>query len=244
MGVTFLELLIVIMIIGLLATAALKAYDTSLQNGRFLSTTTQIDAIAKATVGDPDLISAGNRVDYGYVGDVGQLPDKLEDLMQAPAGAVGLWKGPYLVNRIAENPNGYMTDAWGDSLLYNQDSISVSSRRGLSILQPDSWITKRMAQSSDQLLRNTVSGLIEDSKGNTPDSVQESHLFTILEYPYLLHVVEDVNANFTNGQFQYPGRVPMGNRKLTVGMTESDGSQRHARSREERVGHARGDELG
>jgi len=125
-GVTLIELLVVIMIIGLLTTAALKAYDTSMQAGRYRATMRQLDEMQAAIVGNPDIISGGVRTDFGYVNDVGQLTLRLQDLVQQPTGLdTGLWQGPYVINRIGENPLGYIVDAWGDSLVYNRDSLTL-----------------------------------------------------------------------------------------------------------------------
>ena len=156
-GVTLLELLIVIMIVGLLTTAALKAYDTSLQAGRFSATRRTLEELASAIVGNPELVTHGTRIDFGYVGDLGRVPEKLQDLVSMPAGIdTGLWHGPYIINRVAENPNGYLTDAWGDSIRYNKETLTITSTRGMSYLQSDSWITRRLARNQNDVYRNTV----------------------------------------------------------------------------------------
>lgn len=209
-GVTLVELLIVITIIGLLTTAALKAYDVSLQNGRLQNTMRTINEIVNAIVGNPDLVSNGVRTDFGYVGDVGRLPDKLQDLVTMPSGLdTGLWRGPYLISRVAERPDGYLFDAWGDSLIYNKDSLTISSRRGMSILQPDSWITRRFARSADELLNNGLWGIVYDAKGNVPNGSES--LWVFLEYPAPSgRMVIDSHPYGNQGNFSFPIQIPMG----------------------------------
>jgi prepilin-type N-terminal cleavage/methylation domain-containing protein len=225
-GVTLVELLIVIMIIGLLTTAALKAYDTSLQAGRYRTTMRQLDEISAALVGNPDLIANGVRTDFGVVADIGYVPDKLPDLVQQPTGLdTGLWNGPYLINRIGENPQGYMFDAWGDSIVYNRDSLTISSRRGMSILLPDSWITRRLARSSADLLRNDFAGIITDNKGNPP--LAATNLKVSLSYPVIGRHFTDSSpdippSSLNNGNFRFTGRVTAGNQELAVRLITAD----------------------
>jgi prepilin-type N-terminal cleavage/methylation domain-containing protein len=216
-GVTLLELLIVIMIMGLLAAAALKAYDTSLQSGRFQATRRTLSEITAAIVGNPDLVTHGTRADFGYVGDLGRVPEKLQDLVNMPAGIdTGLWRGPYLVNRIAENPKGFETDGWGDSLLYDNEKLTISSQRGVSYLQPDSWITRTLARNQNDLYRNTVQGLVLDAKGNPPAPVDTPFLRVSLAYAANFHWLSDTAFPITNGNFEFTQRVPIGNHTLSV----------------------------
>jgi prepilin-type N-terminal cleavage/methylation domain-containing protein len=220
-GVTLLELLIVIMIIGLLTAAALKAYDTQLQAGRFEATARTLNELTAAIVGNPDLVTHGVRIDYGYVGDLGQLPGHLEDLVTRPAGLPDptLWRGPYITNRLAENPQGYMIDAWGDSLDYaaTDSIVTIASHRGMSILEPDSFITRRVGIPHD-LLHNAVGGLVLDAKGNTPDTAFNRWLSISIVYPLLGHLIGDTlpAASITNGNFTFPPNVPIGNHTVTV----------------------------
>jgi prepilin-type N-terminal cleavage/methylation domain-containing protein len=216
-GVTLLELLIVIMIIGLLTAAALKAYDTSLQAGRFQATSRTMTELQAAIVGNPNLVTHGMRVDYGYVGDVGMVPVHLEDLLTVATGVdPALWRGPYVTNRVAENAKGYMVDGWGDSLNYRAESLTISSMRGMSYLQPDSWITLRLARSQNDLLRNTVYGLVLDAKGNPPRDEDTVNLRVALTYARGGYQRTDTATSIMNGNFQFPQMIPIGNQRLTV----------------------------
>jgi len=134
-----------------------------------------------------------------------------------PAGIdTGLWRGPYVVNRIAENPKGFATDGWGDSLWYNPDTLTISSQRGMSYLERDSWITRRLARNQNDLLRNTVQGWVIDAKGNTPLHVDTANLKVVLNYPKDGHHMSDTVWPVTNGSFEFLGRVPIGNHRLYV----------------------------
>jgi len=218
-GVTLLELLIVIMIIGLLTAAALKAYDTSLQAGRFQATAHTLNELSAAIVGNPDLVTHGMRADYGYIGDVGMVPRHLEELVTAPTDIdPGLWRGPYVTNRVVENAKGYMIDGWGDSLGYSPDSLTITSRRGMSYLMSDSFITRRLARNQYPLLHNAVGGLVLDAKGNPPDSADTPWLSISIVYPLGGHVHRDTLAPvlITNGNFAFLPNIPIGNHTVTV----------------------------
>lgn len=216
-GVTLLELLIVIMIVGLLTTAALKAYDTSLQAGRFSATRRTLEELASAIVGNPELVTHGTRIDFGYIGDLGKVPEHLQDLVSTPPGIdTGLWRGPYIINRVAENPTGYQRDGWGDTLIYDPAALTISSMRGISYLQPDSWITRRLARNQNDLLRNTVRGLVLDAKGYTPEDVDTANLRIALAYAKDGHYRTDTAYLVTNGNFEFLQMVPVGNQKLYV----------------------------
>jgi len=224
-GVTLLELLIVIMIVGLLTAAALKAYDTSLQAGRFRATSRTLNELSAALVGNPDLVTSGVRIDYGYVGDLGMVPDKLQYLMTPPAGIdTGLWHGPYIINRVAENPTGFMRDGWGDSLEYSDANLTISSRRGMSYLQPDSWITRKLARSQNALLNNTVGGWVIDAKGNPPDSAVLPGLSISIAYPLNGHFHSETMATaaIPNGSFTFLPTVPIGNHDIHVRWIQVD----------------------
>jgi prepilin-type N-terminal cleavage/methylation domain-containing protein len=216
-GVTLLELLIVIMIIGLLTTAALKAYDTSLQAGRFAATRRTLEELASAIVGNPELVTHGTRIDFGYIGDLGRVPEKLQELVSPPAGIdTGLWRGPYIINRVAENPTGYLRDGWGDTLIYLPTALTISSMRGVSYLSPDSWIVRKLARNQSDLLHNTVRGLVLDAKGNPPEDQDTANLKIALNYAKFGHYHSDTAWPVTNGNFEFVTKVPIGNQRVYV----------------------------
>jgi prepilin-type N-terminal cleavage/methylation domain-containing protein len=121
-GFTLMELLVVLLIIGILSTVALRTIDATRDRSLFDQTTKEMDQLVKAIVGNPDLTYDGRRVDFGYFGDMEELPKNLKDLVRNPGSAA--WHGPYL--RMAAGAvgvdTGYLFDGWGH--YYNYDSTA------------------------------------------------------------------------------------------------------------------------
>jgi hypothetical protein len=109
-----------------------------------------------------------------------------------------------------------MTDAWGDSIIYNRDSLNIASRRGTSFLQPDSWIVLKLARNSNALFQNTVRGIVYDAKGNVPGDQDTANLKVVLTWPLNGHQFTDTAREMSNGNFQFLQRVTTGNQRLAV----------------------------
>lgn len=216
-GVTLVELLVVLMILSLILTAAIRTWDVALQRGRFEQTRQKLDRLAMAAVGNPDYIVAGQRADFGYVGDMGSLPSSLADLAVAPPitpPESSKWRGPYVRAAFAQSPDAYRIDAWGDSIVYSRDSMFVRSYGGAGLVDPARWITRSFGVSQRAALRNEVSGLVFDQRGRPPavDSVR-SRLAVILEYARNGRTARDSVQPGLDGAFQFLD-IPQGIRLL------------------------------
>ena len=137
-GMTLIELVMVIIIIGILAGIAMKSMDSAIETGRFETTRKELNHLAGAIVGNPDLVNNGVRTDFGYVGDVGALPASLDELVTAPAG-YSTWRGPYIKSDFVQSSDDYKTDAWGVEYAYVGLAITstgsgsnIAGRRPLS----------------------------------------------------------------------------------------------------------------
>uniref|UniRef100_A0A7C4GGM4 Prepilin-type N-terminal cleavage/methylation domain-containing protein n=1 Tax=candidate division WOR-3 bacterium TaxID=2052148 RepID=A0A7C4GGM4_UNCW3 len=220
-GVTLVELLVVLMILSLILTAAIRTWDVALQRGRFEQTRQKLDRLATAIVGNPDYIVAGQRADFGYVGDMGSLPVSLADLAVSPPVSPpesSKWQGPYIRAAFAQSPDAYRIDAWGDSIFYgvshNPESMFVRSYGGVGLVDPTRWITRSLGVSQRAALRNEVSGLVLDQRGSPPasDSVR-LRLAVSLEYPRNGRTVRDSTQPSADGSFRFLD-IPQGIRLL------------------------------
>ncbi len=194
-GVTLLELLVVLMILSLILTAAVKTWDVTLQRGRIEQTARKLNQLATAIVGDPNYVVGGRRVDFGYVGDMGELPMTLADLAVRPARADSVcWRGPYIKSAYNESPDGYRIDAWGDTIVYGRtvyglDSLFVRSYSGQGLSDRTKWMTRYFGYTWQELLQDTVDGRVEDVRGVPPpnelfiNGTANGIIRVYLEYP-------------------------------------------------------------
>ncbi len=183
-GIMLIELLIVIMIIGLLITGAVKTWDTVVSQARFNNTNQEMQELVYAIVGNPELVSDGRRTDFGYVGDIGALPDSLYDLVNKPSYVSdSCWRGPYIRAKFSENQDDYIFDAWGNRYIYHKESLFIRSYTTGTNLTPNKWITKKIARSENDLLRNTINGYVRDLTGNPPRYFNQ-YIRIYITYPY------------------------------------------------------------
>lgn len=220
-GVTILELLVVLMILSLILTAAVKTWDVTLERSRFESAQRKLSQLATAIVGNPDQIVAGRRVDFGFAGDMGRLPLNLTELVVNPNPGLqpdsNPWRGPYVRATFNESPDGFRIDGWGDTIVYDRDSLFVRSHGG-STTDRSKWITRSLRHTRNELLNNEVAGGMLDVNGlppNPADSVTKYLLrFGVeLEYP-IAGLMQKLPVSIdVNGRFQFTS-VPQGTHLL------------------------------
>lgn len=220
-GITLVELLVVLMILSLILTAAIKTWDVTLEKGRFEQTRQKLDRLAAVITGNPDYVVGGVRMDFGFVGDMGTLPRSLADLASKPGWVSppesSQWRGPYIKATFAESPEGYRIDGWGDTIVFNADSLFLRSYGGVGMFEPKRWITRRLGYSRNDLLNNVVDGTILDQRGVPPPDSLLSRLVVQLEYPRNGVMFRDSYspAPGSNGRFDFTA-VPQGVHRLMV----------------------------
>ncbi len=129
-GITIIELLVVIFIIGVFLSFFIPRVTSRIGNNARVSATRQeMEQIRKAIVGNPDLVSGGELTDVGFKGDIGRLPRHLIELATRRPDTTLFnypnkeslpiwdpwtkrgWKGPYMRD---DGQQGFMKDAWGE----------------------------------------------------------------------------------------------------------------------------------
>jgi general secretion pathway protein G len=203
-GFTLIEMIMVIVIIGILATIATINLGSTLETTKYEATKAELDALARAIVGSPETHVAGARSDFGYVGDVGALPPDLDALTANPGYAT--WDGPYISADF--DPDDFKKDAWGMGYVYFGATLrSVGS---------GSNIDKVFAPDVNDLLANTVYGCLLDAGGNPPGATYADSISIELPYPdgsggiAIARVTPQADGYFTLAP------IPMGNRVLRI----------------------------
>jgi len=215
-GVTLLELLVVLMILSIILTAAVKTWDVTLERGRAETTSRKLNQLVNVIVGEPEYIVAGHRADFGFVGDVGRLPNNLEELVVFPGGDSSRWRGPYLRATFNESPDGFRIDGWGDTIIYNKESLFVRSYGGRGNADKTRWQTVFLPYSLNDLTGNDLDGQIVDVRGAVPpaDSAKIiSGLKVILYYPLEGKLVPLERFGSEAASFQYT-HIPQGTHRL------------------------------
>ena len=161
-GWTLIELVVILAVIGIIAAVAIRTISSSLHNKRVNITSREAGHLAWAITGNPNLISAGARTDFGYVGDTGELPPDLDALMADPGGVCG-WDGPYITIDFEQNPNDYREDAWG--VLYTYGVAGGALR-----ISSDSAGTTIIDDTTD-ILSNTVLVELSSADGEPLDDL-------------------------------------------------------------------------
>ena len=176
-GYTLIEMVMVVVILGVLSAIAFKSMGKVTEVTRTEETRQKMDRLAWAITGDRELVSGGSRIDFGYVGDIGALPPTWDALVANP-GSYTTWKGPYIQDKFAAGAanSDFMVDAWGKP--YSApNSITFTSSGG------PSTVTRRVANSTADLLYNRVILTILDLDNGLPGSVKKDSVKFLLTFP-------------------------------------------------------------
>lgn len=207
-GFTLIEILMAIVIIGILSAVAMRSIQSSLDSSRVRETQSEMDQLAYAIAGNPNLNNNGKRSDFGYVGDIGALPTSLDDLVTNPGG-LSTWNGPYIRGRFAQDADGFKKDAWGNEYTLT-DGITITSTGGG--VTP---MTKSVAASVSDLLSTTIVGTVKDAGGNPPDDSSVAISISIA-YPDGSGGTATATATPTSGGAFAINGIPIGTRLVTA----------------------------
>lgn len=135
-GFTLLHFIVFLAVAALLAGLGVPLISQLLEIQRTSETEGQLDDLKRAVVGDPEITRRGVRNSFGFVGDMGGVPDSLPQLAHRtglPAfqvfGANRLaagWRGPYTILEVEQDTVTTRVDAFGRPLVYRTRDTTVS----------------------------------------------------------------------------------------------------------------------
>ncbi|MCK5126183.1 MAG: prepilin-type N-terminal cleavage/methylation domain-containing protein [candidate division Zixibacteria bacterium] len=203
-GFTLVEIVLVVVMLGILATIATMNFATTVDTVKHEATLMELEAIAKAITGNPNVIVNGVRADFGYVGDIGAIPPNLDALINNPGYAT--WDGPYLEHGLTASD--FKRDGWNIPYIL-LDTIIRSTGSGSSI-------DKLFARNTASLLANSVSGYINDANGDLPPSPFTDSVRVIITYPGGSGSLASATTSPNDKGFFSFANMPIGNHSIQV----------------------------
>ena len=209
-GYTLIEVLLVVIILGVLSTVALKSLGSVNETARIERTRQTMDRLAVAIAGDPSIITDGQRASFGYVGDVGALPATLDALVLNP-GSYATWKGPYVRDQFTTGGanSTFKQDGWGNIIGYGGAATLSCNSGGTSL-------TRQIAGSVADLTINKVTAVISDWDKTPPGSVYRDSVRCVLYCPDGLGGVASRTKYPDGGGRVEFDSVPIGLRQVAV----------------------------
>ncbi len=205
------EMVIVLIIFSVIAGIAMQSGQVGVTNSRTEEAKRELDLIANAIAGDPNKTSGGTRVDFGYVGDVGALPTSLSHLTSNPGG-YSTWRGPYLRDEFSSDGSStsLTVDPWGTSYSYNSTSATIASSGS------GTTMTRQVAASTSDILRNRVKVMVRDRTGAVPGTIYDDSVRILLTVPNGSGSTTDKQRTpSADGNVAYDS-IPIGNHLLRV----------------------------
>lgn len=218
-GFTFVEVLLVIILVSLLAGVTVPMVRDSANATKYEGTREKMEKIREAILGTESVDNSGRRNQFGYVGDWGSLPVSLSSLVTAQtpawslstAQAIGAgWRGPYLEDGYV-GPEGITKDKWGFTFAYNPaaspptlTSYGADNKAGGSVFDKD-----LVMELSTTAWKGQLYGFVMDH------NVAQSGKTVQLQYPATGALTQQTSTTDANGAFSFT-QVPYGLRSVTV----------------------------
>lgn len=206
-GFTLIEVIIVVLITGILASLALRSAVMISDTARTEDAKQELEALTTAMIGNPELENNGVRSDFGYVGDVGAMPPDLDALNSNP-GSYATWKGPYIDNDFTQKTDDYKRDAWDAGYVFS--GVNITSNGS------GSDIVRTLGKSVADFTLNQVRGVVFDRNGTPPGLTYRDSVSVRLTIPNGSGGTVTKSTTVDVGGYFSFDSVPIGNHDLNV----------------------------
>lgn len=221
-GFTLVEVVVILAVLAVLAgvavPVALRIFETAAED----ATREEMLSLKKAMIGDSKRLQNSVRNDFGFLGNMGRLPNNLDELFvqgtlpgyafdssrQAGAG----WRGPYITGGFAnEGVEGFKKDGLGNdySLTVGAgglDGSLVSNGPDGLPGTADDIVLEMLPVETNGIIRGTV----RDITGNGLPSVPVTLNFSSVGFLRAVTATTDTNGNFSFSS------VPFGSHSIEV----------------------------
>lgn len=223
---TLIELLLTISLLGILSAIGITMFTGSVDESRYDTTVAEMRQISNALIGDINDKKGGTRSNFGYLGDLGSIPNNgtgLSALVTKPNSAaswninntarIGLgWNGPYISSGFSgQDP---LKDAWGRDYIYTSGNNASITSYGADGVSGGTGFNKDIVMPIPSNLQTaTVYGFLSNGGAPYTSAAQAE-----INYPNGNGSLATTQANISNGsqgQFQF-NNVPLGNRSITI----------------------------
>jgi len=128
-GLSLIEVIIILAVLAVLVALLVPSSVQVLTGARRDTTLDEMENLQIAMIGDPNLKNSGVRSSFGYIGDMGNLPATLDDLLTQGAqpayafnsslGVGAGWRGPYITLGPGSDLESHKKDAFGNDYTYD-----------------------------------------------------------------------------------------------------------------------------
>jgi type II secretory pathway pseudopilin PulG len=172
-GFTLINLIIIIVAVSIAAAIAVELLTVSEQERMKALTLNRMKDVMKAVYGDTELIPQN---DFGYVADIGELPNSLNDLINDTGNPN--WNGPYLTTDISGSDAGnLLKDGYGNPFVYDKENGTIGTAEGSPV-----DVQQKFQYSPKELTNGSLRGTVTDRVGHPPKSTDLENVYISLIY--------------------------------------------------------------
>lgn len=225
-GFTLLEIIIVLAVMAILAGIAVPYAYRQIASSRQQATREEMINLKRAIIGDERRIQNGRRSDFGYLGDWGNLPGRLDALVRAQSPRwyydkkrkIGAgWNGPYISDTFSGAKEDYRLDAWQDAYIYS-NRVYTNKDGELVDGKIMSWGPDGKEGGGDDLVleilrretHSRVFGYVRHKDGE-----YVPHTLVTICFPKDGKLIEDTCRTDMNGYFEF-NAIPFGLRSIAA----------------------------